>query len=217
MLKRYTLTFLACILLLLCYGTTLTPLLIAGAGFSTESSITAALIWALLVLLSLGPALSMIIRKIWFFKGEGEPVPLEALRTALLMLNKGKGPLLVTEKRKGLVITWNYKDPKWCRLMDRREINRLHELHLVFNNATKTVELSDKSRSLQIMICSEKIKTGLLRKPALLLGVKIGDRICIDSYTTTSELEYAFHPREIKSPVMGSILQSGWNVRFHLF
>ena len=38
----------------------------------------------------------------------------------------------------------------------------------------------------------------------------------VEQYAATESFQYDFLPREIKGPVLGTILQSGWNVRFSL-
>lgn len=216
MFKRYLLTLLSFILLLLAYGVSLIPLLIADAGLSVEVSMNAFLVWGLLVLVSLFPAMAMIIRKIWFFKGKGEPIPYEALKTALLMINEGGGPAIVKEKRKGLIVSWNYQEPKWCRLMDKLELSQLYELHLSFDTATKTVNFSDKTRSIRFLICSEKVKVGLLGRPSPVLKVNRAKGDSLKSLTDATGYDHSFNPSEIKSPVLDAVLQSGWNARFHL-
>lgn len=217
MIKRYFLTIIAFILLLLGYAVTLMPLVIVGTGMEQQTHQLAFGIWGLLVLGSLGPALSMIIRKVWFFHGHGEPVALEILKETLLAVNTIAGPVQVQEKKKKFVATWHYSSPQWCELMNRSGMGALYELHLFFDNATKTVVVADKMRSLRFVDCPEKVKTGFIGKPKLVLKVGLGEQWSVDNYIDREPHDYSFQAGEIKSPVSGSILKSGWNVRFSFF
>ncbi len=217
MIKRYFLTITAFFLLMLGYAVTLTPLVIIGTGMEQQTHLLAFGIWGLLVLGSLVPALSMIIRKVWFFRGHGEPVALEILKEKLLAVNNAEGPIQVQEKKKKFVVTWNYSSPQWCELMNRGGMDALYELHLIFDNATKTVVVADKVRALRFIDCPEKVKTGFIGKPKLFLKVGLGEQWSVDNYIDTEPQDYSFQPGEIKSPVLGSILKSGWNTRFIFF
>ena len=217
MIKRYFLTIIAFLLLLLGYALTLIPLVIIGTGLEQQTHLLGFGIWGLLVLGSLIPALSMIISKIWFFQGHGEPVALKILQKKLLAVNHGNGPVQVQEKKKKFIVTWHYANPQWCELMNRMGMDKLYELHLVFDNATKTVVIADKIRSLRFVDCPEKVKTGFIAKPKPFLKVNLGKQWSIDNYTGAQPQDYSFQPGEIKSPVLGSILKCGWNVRFSYF
>ena len=48
-------------------------------------------------------------------------------------------------------------------------------------------------------------------------AVKLAKAGLIEGFATAEAYEYAFHPREIKGPIMAAILAAGWNVRFGLF
>jgi hypothetical protein len=217
MIKRYFLTIIAFLLLLLGYAVTLTPLVVIGTGLEQQTHLLAFGIWGVLVFGSLIPFLSMIIRKIWFFRGHGEPVALKMLQEKLLAVNHGKGPVLVQEKKKKFIVTWHYANPQWCELMNRIGMDRLYELHLFFDNATKTVVFSDKNRSLRFVACPEKVRTGFIAKPKLFLKVSLGEQWSVDNYTGAEPQDYSFLPGEIKSPVLGTVLKCGWNVRFSFF
>lgn len=217
MIKRYFLTIIAFILLLLGYTATLTPLVVIGTGMEQQTHLLAFGIWGLLVLGSLIPALSMIIRKVWFFRGNGEPVALKILKKKLLAVNSVEGPVQVQEKKKKYIVTWHYASSHWCELMNRGGMDTLYELHLFFDNATKTVIVADKIRALRFVDCPEKVKIGFIAKPKPFLKVSLGEQWSVDKYTSAEPQDYSFQPGEIKSPVLGTILKCGWNVRFSFF
>ncbi len=216
MVKRSFLTFVALTALSLAYLLTLLPLVILASGLAGKTYTLSVLIWGFFVLLSLIPVLSLIIRNIWFFEGKGESIPTAHLRELLLAINAGENPVQVEEKRKKLLVTWRYQDDKWCRYMQATNIKKLYELRLSFHAPTKTVYLSDRVRPMEILICTTDIKKGFFPRLQPFFKVHLGPQWNISLFKERSELDYRFQPREIKSPIMGTILENGWNVRFTL-
>ena len=90
-------------------------------------------------------------------------------------------------------------------------------LHCRFDADTRTVYLMDRQRTADFLICPDRVKTGRLRIPLPLLRLRAKRLAAIEQYALLAEDEYNFHPREIKSPVLGTILASGWHVRLSLF
>ena len=217
MMKRYFLTFSWLLLLLIVYSVSLLPLLAVKGQLDPPTCIMAFCIWLALATLSFLPVLGMLIKRVWFFRGTGESVPLAQLQEHLLAINAMPGPVQVIEKRKKLILSWRYQEMQWCELFSSLGINRLYELHCRFDPSTRTVLLADRMRAADFLICPERVKIGSLRIPLPFLRVRPGRLGTIERYKTTAPHEYHFHPREIKSPVMATILDSGWNVRFSLF
>lgn len=217
MVKRYLLTIFAFLLLLCGYALTLVPLLVVEAGLKSQAAMTAYGLWGGLVFVSLLPVLNMLLKKIWFFRGMGKTVPLATLKKQLLAINEVQGPVQVREKKNRLIVTWHVTSPKWCEWMNRHGMNRLYELHLRFDSATNTVETVDRVRSLQFIDCPEKVKTGFFSRPKPFLQVGLGKQWGVENYRGRNPEEYSYHSREIKSPVVGTLLKNGWNVRFCFF
>ncbi len=217
MLKRYFLTFFWLVMLLVFYSVSLLPLLVVRGQLDQSTCIMMFCIWLALATLSFLPVLGMLIKKVWFFHGTGEPVPLAQLQELLLAINAMPGPVQVIEKRKKLILSWRYQEMQWCELFNSLGINRLYELHCRFDPSTRTVLLADRMRTADFLICPERVKVGSLRIPLPYFRVRLGRLGTIERYKTTAPHEYHFHPREIKSPVMATILASGWNVSFSLF
>jgi len=101
-------------------------------------------------------------------------------------------------------------------VFSRLGLTRLYELHCRFDADTRTVFLIDRLRSADFLICPDRVKTGRARIPLPLLRARSKQLAAIEQYATLAEHDYVFHPREIKSPVLGTILASGWHVRFSL-
>lgn len=216
MLKRLILTFLGMLLLLVVTLISLLPLLLVRIKLEDQTFVLALCCWGALAILLLIPLCGRLLRNIWFFRGTGEPVALDLLRQRLLAVNAMACPVTAKIKRKKLILTWRYQDNQWCELFSRLGMNRLYELHCRFDADTRTVFLLDRIRIADFLICPDGIKLGWLRIPLPLLRARLRNLVTIKQYASLAPHDYAFHPREIKSPVLGTILACGWHVRFSL-
>ena len=198
------------------YLSTLLPLLLVRADLSTPTFLRSLTVWGLMALFSFGPALSFLIKKIWFFQGSGQAVSLHMLRDKLLAVNEMHCPVRVKEKGKRLIAEWRYDDPDWCERMAAESISRLYELRLVFDEHTNTVTFSDRLRKVDLSLCPIRVKTGFFSRPRLFFGIKIGEDQGVEQYTMLRPVDFRFKPSEIKSPIVNTMLDQGWNVRFSL-
>ncbi len=216
MIKRYLLTFMGLFTLATVYLFTLLPLLMVRSGLSSQTYLEALAVWAVLFLLSLGPALSFLLKKIWFFQGTGTPVSLKELRATLMKVNGMHAPVRVLDKGKRLIVEWRYNDSDWCELMAEKKITRLYELRLGFDESTRTVTLSDRSRKVDFDLCPIRVKTGFLAMPRQFFAIRSAERNGIEKYRERRPSDFLFKPGEIKSPLVGTLLSLGWNVQFAL-
>lgn len=217
MFKRYFYTLLGVVALLGIYGLALLPILAVKANLETRNYGIALIVWGMLAGIFFFPALAGIIRKVWFFRGRGEPVVLDLLHSLLMKVNDIDAPVTVSKRGKKLVCTWRYTEPHWSERLEKTGRKRLYELWLRFDNSTKTVLLTDRYRSVNWVLSPVSIKTGWLSYSKPLLSVRTGDEWGVENYEDTNPEEYTFSPNEMKSPIMNTILKNGWNVRFSLF
>ena len=175
-----------------------------------------ACLWLTLACLSLPVVLQVLLRRVWLFAGSGAPVDEEALRGRLLGINNLDAPVRVAERRRRLVVGWRHDEVQWCELLRRRGLSGLYELHLHIDPRTRTVTLMDRRRPVQFLFCPEGVRPGRPRVVLPLVRLRPGRLGSMDQYAATEPFQYDFLPREIKAPVLGTILQSGWNVRFSL-
>jgi hypothetical protein len=217
MFKRSLLTFFALLLLASVSLISLWPLFALKDSLEPSTLLLVCCLWGAGAALSFLVALRLLISKIWVFRGTGEPATLEHLQELLLGINDTQGPLQVIRKGQRLVFTWRYHELQWCERFSRLSLNRLYELHCRFDPDTCTVLLLDRMRTADFLICPDQVKIGWLRIPLPLFRVRPRRLGTIAQYATLGPEAYQFHPREIKAPVMGTLLASGWNVRFRLF
>ncbi len=218
MIKRLGLTLAAIPLFLLFYGLTLLPLLLVRPHLQNPVWYRSLFLWIILVLLSLPPVLSLLIRKIWFFSGRNVIAEEEKLRAALTAVNNLSSPLVVREKRgKTLIVTWRATDPRWCERMAVHHRGRLYELRLRIRSATHTVIMRDRFRRVDFDLCPIRVNTGRIPWPGLVLRVRTGQDRGMARLRETPPSAYRFRPTEIKTPILNLVLDQGWSVRFTLF
>jgi hypothetical protein len=174
-------------------------------------------LWLASVPLALLFVADMLLRRIWFFQGQGEPVALDELQQSLLRVNAMDCPVLALAVRGKIIFTWRRQELRWCELFSRLGKNRLDEVHCRFNVSTRTVYLYDRVRSADFLICPDRVKIGRRCIPLPLLRAVMKRFDSIERYAALAEHDYAFHAREIKSPIVGTILAGGWHVRYTLF
>ncbi|MCL7488394.1 MAG: hypothetical protein M8357_09510 [Desulfobulbaceae bacterium] len=217
MLNRYIKTLAGVILYLLFCCLALVPVLAVRIHLENAHYAVAVTLWAFGAALFLVPALAIIIKKIWFFRGRGEPVTQAALEQILLGINDHDAPVHVKRQRKKIILTWRYQDRAWCELLEKKEMKKIYELRLGFDNNTKTVTMSDKYRSVDWSLSPIKVKTGWLVFSRPYFRVETGIAWGVENYVDSTPEDYTFSPNEIKSPILNTILKNGWNVRFSLF
>ena len=174
-------------------------------------------IWVSVVSLSCLLAFAMALRRIWHFPGQGAADSLEALHQRLLAVNALSCPVQVRQKGRMLIVAWRYDQIQWCELLGHLGIDQLYELRCRFDIPTHTVTLIDRRRTADFIICPEAIKIGTARLMFPLLGLRVHRLQTVAWYATAAPFDYAFKAKEIKGPVMGTILSAGWNVRYSLF
>jgi len=215
-IPRYALTVAGVLALVLFVLLALLPLQIVHAHLSDAAYLKGLLVWAILALLCFVPALSMLIRKIWFFPGRAAPVASSQLREQLLALNRQDLPVRIQESGRALVAQWRYDDPKWCELMDASGIRRMLEMRLIFDETTHTITIRDRFRRVNLELCPVKVRPSLLAVPGVVFSVPPAGTRDSGLFQIRLPVDYTFRPREMKAPLTALILAQGWNVRYTL-
>lgn len=214
---RYLKTFAGVLLYLLIACLALLPVLAIRVNIESANYVIAVTIWAIGTALFFFPALAVIINKVWFFSGKGEPISLERLQQLLLEMNDFNAPVSVQKQRKKIIVTWRHQDQAWCELLEQTKMKKLYELWIRFDNSTKTATMTDKYRSVDWTLSPIKLKTGWLALSKPYFQVETGADWGVENYVDSHPEDYRFSPNEIKSPVLNTIIKHGWNVRFSLF
>jgi hypothetical protein len=216
-MMRYIKTFSGIILYILFTFIALLPVLVIRVNIESVHYTIALIIWAISAGIFFLPALAIIIKKVWFFKGTGEPVALDKLKKKLLEINVFDAPVSVQNHKKSIIFTWRHQEQSWCELLEEIKPKRMYELWINFDNSTKTVTMSDKYRSIDWTLSPIKLETGWFAYSKPYFNITIGKAWGIENYKDSNPNDYKFSQNEIKSPVLNTIIKNGWNVRFSLF
>ena len=217
MFKRYLLTLIAVPLLLAGMLFGLAPLVLLRPRLETPLFEQSACLWGSAMVLLLIVAGNRLLKMIWRFRATAAPVPLEQLRQRLLAVNQLACPVKATAKGNRIIVTWRRAETPWCELLSRLDRPRLYELRCRFEVDTRTVYLIDRIRPVEFVLCPDQVKTGFARPCLPFLRSRLDHLMHIDQYASLEAYQYDFLPREIKSPILGTILACGWDVRFSLF
>jgi len=217
MLRRFSLTVVCTLLLVAGALASLTPLVPLRSRLDESVFAVAVCLWLAVVLLALLAAANLALRRIWFLRGQGEPVAQGELRQQLLRVNDLDCPASARAGRRKIVFTWRCGELRWCELFSRLGKRRLDEVHCRFDADLLTVYLADRVRAVDFFICPDQVKTGRRRIPLPLLWLPLKRLGSFEHYAALAEHDYTFHGRELKAAVVATILACGWHVRYTLF
>ena len=164
------------------------------------------------------PYLNFICRKVYRYRGEGDPIPEEELRDRILKINEFGHPVMVVHRKKKLVVTWNYAEEKWREVLSAGGMKAAYHLHIKFNDRKKEVILIDvlKSFSWRVGHSGARVRGGFFR--GIDIDFEAGRTGVIDEYFPGRGTDsYHFSSREIKDPVSSTILKSGWDIRLAMW
>ncbi len=218
MIFRSMKTFIFLLALILAYACSMLPLLLVQPHLETEPFVKAVAVWIFLALLTFPYFLRQIIRKVWFFQGQGEPGAMDMLTAQLLTVNEGNTPVNVRQTRgKKFIISWRCSDPAWCPHMILAGMRTTYELRLRFDVTTKTVTMCDRARGVNFDLCPLRVKTCRFAIPRLYCNHSKKNLFKLDWFEKTRADQFSFTPWELKGPFFHAIITSGWNVRFDVF
>jgi hypothetical protein len=178
-----------------------------------------------LIVVLLVPYLDQVAKRVFHFKGEGDPVPVTELRELILSVNGFvDAPVMAEERqnawtgRRALLVTWKYVDARWWEILAKAGLTQLYELHVKLDESQHVATLIDVHKSVDWRAgpTEVRLRGGLLR--GLMFAYEIGKRWGIkENWELGKVYDYKFVPSEVKLPVMNSILRSGWSVRLGLW
>lgn len=217
MFTRYIKTLFGVIFYIIFFSLALIPIFVIRPNIESTHYSIAVSIWAIGTALFFIPSLAIIIKRVWFFEAKGEPVPLERLQAIIKEVNDYGSPVYIQSKRSKLKASWKLNEQSWCELYENARMKKIYELWMAFDKTTRTVTMTDKRRSADWKLSPIKVETGWFAYPKPYFNVAVGKDWGIDNYVNSTPDDYTFTPREIKSPILNTILKNGWNVRFSLF
>lgn len=217
LIVRYAKTLGLLLLLPIGWGLSLLPLLIVWPHVEFRFLLPALVAWAALYLLPFPVLLRLLINRVWFFPGKGEPVLADMLEFMLLSVNDIPNPVRAEKKGSTIRLSWHADDPDWCLRMVVAKLRRNYELTVELDRSTRTVIMRDRVRQIDLSLCPIRTRSSLLTSPRFFCHVRIKPDQGISAFEQTAAEDWRFTPQELKSPVFHTIIRSGWNVRFALY
>ena len=180
--------------------------------------LTAILAMMAFLILAFIPYLDQVIKSTFRFRGEGQPIPAGALRRQILAVNHSRAPVMAEERLYDLVLTWKYVDARWWEVLSKAGLTRLYELHVKLDEKRRVATLIDVHKSVHWRVGPTQVHIGKRSSRGVLVGYEIGEQWGIkENWEQGVVFDYKFVPAEIKTPVMNTILRSGWDVRFGIW
>lgn len=218
MLKRF-LTVFGLMLLYMAVLAGILALVILLVGEENETLILiSVLVMMVLAIVIIVPYLDQMAKRVFRFRGEGEPVSETELRAQIQAINEFDAPVMIEERKGKLVATWKYVDARWWELLAKAGLTKVYELHIKFDDVQHLVTLIDITKSVSWRAGPTKVRLwgGFFR--GIMLAYEIGKQWGIkENFELGKVYDYKFVPQEIKMPIMNSILRSGWDVRFGIW
>jgi hypothetical protein len=216
-MQKFSIVFLAIFLYILLWFAGLAGI-IAATGGDEEVGLIVALGTLIIFPITLIPFMQFVAKRVFRFKGEGEPNSEDTLRSLILNINDLDAPVMIQEKNGRLIATWKYVDAKWWELFAKAGLEQVYELHMKINADKKTVTMIDinKSVSWKAGPTQVRIRGGFFR--GISTTYSIGKQWGIkENFELGKIYDYKFSSNEIKYPIMNTILRNGWDVRFGLW
>ena len=210
-------TFILLLVLIIGYAISFLPLLMVQSFLEFDQFIRALLFWLLIVLASLPFFLRYLVRRAWFIQSGNEFLPLTSLEKQLMAINSYNSPVIVRKKRKILIVGWRYNEPEWSERMAIKGIKKSYFAKLVFDQTTKTVNMSDRIKYVNFDLSPIRVRSSWMFRPRLYCSVRIKPDKDILLFKEQKAEQYHFRPQEIKTPLCNTFIKNGWNVRFDLF
>ena len=217
MFTCYAKTIILGLALIVFYGISFLPLLLLRPYLQLDQFLVSALLWGVISLLSLPFFLRHLIRKVWFFKGRNESIPQGLMEDKLMKINTFNSPVYVRKKRKKILVGWRCKEPEWSERMAIEGLKKCYFIKLKFNQETRTVSMIDRVRYANFDLSPAKVQTSWLARPVLYCRVQFDSEQDYNIFNNKDAEEYLFKPQELKTPLVNTFINNGWNVRFDLF
>lgn len=218
MVKRFLIAF-ALVLLYMAVWAGLLYGVILLAQNDEGLLLTAILAMMALLILAFVPYLDQVIKRVFYFRGEGAPVQAGTLRRQILSVNRTRNvPIQAEERLYDVVLTWKYVDARWWERLAKAGLTRLYELHVKLDEKRRVATLIDVHKSVRWRAGPTEVHIGRSISRGILAAYEIGEQWGIqENWAPGVVYEYKFVPAEIKTPVMNTILKSGWDVRFGIW
>ena len=207
--------------LILLYMAVLALILFLAITIAGDDETAMLIVMLAALVLSIGafvPFLNWAIKRAFSFRGEGQPVPLEALRAQIQGINEFDAPVMIEERKGKLVATWKYVDARWLELFAKAGLTKSYELQMKFDEARHTVTMVDRTKQASWRAGLGGGSGSASASQGVVMAYEVGKQWGIKRNFEVGKIyDYKFVPSEIKLPILNSILRSGWDVRYGMW
>lgn len=212
--------FVAAFGFILLYMALLVPIVLLGVTVLDGDMVPFFILGLLFVLVLTFPFVIDRIGKILYKFPALNPSPIseDELRALLFATNSFDAPVIVVEKGKSIIFTWKYVDAKWYEIMRKVGQRSTYRLLVKLDPTHHRATLVDLESSMNWSISPAKFRF----HASFFRGIDIAyTRKTVfglnEAFQPGKVVDYRFTNREIKDPVMNTIREAGWDVRFGLF
>lgn len=212
--------FLAAFGLILLYMGLWVPIILLGVAFLDDDMMLFFIFGLLLVLVPTFPLVVDRIGKLLYrFPAlKPDPLPEDELRRLLLTMNSFDAPVVATEKGRRIIFTWKYVDAKWYEIMRKVGKTSTYRLLIKLDAKRHRATLIDLETSMNWSVGPAKFRF----HASFFRGIDVAYKREIvyainEAFQPGKVVDYRFANNEIKDPVMNTIREAGWDVRFGLF
>lgn len=223
MFVRYNVSimkFLAAFGLILLYMGLWVPVILLGVAFLDDDMMLFFIFGLLLFLVPTFPLVVDRIGKLLYRFPALNPNPIseDELRKLLFAMNTFDAPVTVMEKGKKMIFTWKYVDAKWYEIMRKVGKSSTYRLLVKLDAKRHRATLIDIETSMNWSISPTKFRfhASFFRGIDVMYKREI-DYAINEAFQPGKVVDYRFTNNEIKDPVMNTIREAGWDVRFGLF
>jgi hypothetical protein len=177
------------------------------------------------LILAFVPYVDQVTKRVFYYRGEGQPVSAAQLRRQILSVNRSRAPVMAEERLYDLVLTWKYTDVRWWEALAHAGLTGLYELHIKLDGKRHIATLIDVHKPVDWGTGPTQVRVGpagrlvgsnVFRK--VVCAREIGEQWGIQETWGQGEVyDHTFVPTHIKTPLMNSVLRSGWDVRFGIW
>lgn len=147
-----------------------------------------------------------------------DPKSLTEMKSTILLLNRSDIPIEVSDNRGALTLTWKYLDAQWYEIIAKSGLTESYTLRVVFDEKKHLATLTDIKRSISWRKDLRSVQFGFFAFRGVSLDVEVGKAWGITERFMPGKIyEYHFRTSEIRNPVLNSLLEGGWDVRYGLF
>lgn len=164
------------------------------------------------------PFMQWMVGFIFNFPADDVPPASEAqLRAEILKINGPDSPILVEERDRKLVATWNHRDVEWWGILSQSGMHQIYELQIKFDEKNHTATFIDVNKSVKWETAPSEVQIygGFSR------GVDIFYQREIEyGWNDEGQFEredFEFKNTDIKNPLMNLFVTNGWRVKFGMW